>query len=137
MIAKQEILARFSKVYKSGDDEYQCLCPSHDDRNASLGLKFKEDKMILNCFAGCSMQDILDAIGLSWGDVMPDSKPNEYKHEKMRFNPYAVIKASKQDILFIAVCSAHVAAGNALEKNDREKLFQITERLRELYDNIK
>ena len=52
MIAKEEILARFSKVYKSGEGEYQCLCPSHNDRTASLGLKFKEDKMILNV-KGC------------------------------------------------------------------------------------
>ena len=46
MIAREEILAKFKKVYKSGEGEYQCLCPSHDDNNASLGLKFKEDKMI-------------------------------------------------------------------------------------------
>ena len=54
MLEKAEILSRFEKVYKSGEDEYQCLCPAHNDTSASLGLKFKEDKLIGNCFAGCS-----------------------------------------------------------------------------------
>lgn len=136
MIAREEILARFSKVYKSGEGEYQCLCPSHNDRTASLGLKFKEDKMILNCFAGCSMEDIIGAVGLSWADVMPNSIDTEYKPEK-RFNPYSVLKATRQDLLFIAVCAGHVASGKVLDKEDSEKLFNITGRLRDVYDYTK
>ncbi len=136
MIAKEEILARFSKVYKSGEGEYQCLCPSHNDRTASLGLKFKEDKMILNCFAGCSMEDIIGAVGLSWADVMPNNVDTEYKPEK-RFNPYSVLKATRQDLLFIAVCAGHVASGKELDKEDSEKLFNITGRLRDVYDYTK
>jgi len=136
MIAREEILARFSKVYRSGEGEYQCLCPSHNDRTASLGLKFKEDKMILNCFAGCSMEDIIGSVGLSWADVMPNSIDTEYKPEK-RFNPYSVLKATRQDLLFIAVCAGHVASGKALDKEDSEKLFNITGRLRDVYDYTK
>ena len=136
MIAREELLARFSKVYRSGEGEYQCLCPSHNDRTASLGLKFKEDKMILNCFAGCSMEDIIGSVGLSWADVMPNSIDTEYKPEK-RFNPYSVLKATRQDLLFIAVCAGHVASGKALDKEDSEKLFNITGRLRDVYDYTK
>ena len=138
MIPIPEILGRFKKVYRSGEGEYQCLCPSHDDSNASLGLKFKEDKMILNCFAGCDMHSILDSVGLTWSDVMPDSLDSTQRTQgKMKFNPYAVLKAIKDDVLFMALCSNTLSKSNPLEESDKEKLFEVTARLRRLYDNIK
>ena len=62
MINKSEILARFSKVYQSGTDQYQCLCPVHNDKNASLGIKFQDDKVVMHCFAGCQTEDILKSM---------------------------------------------------------------------------
>ena len=138
MIAKEEILARFSKVYKSGEGEYQCLCPSHDDSTASLGLKFVEDKMILNCFAGCNMEAILGAAGLSWSDVMPNSIDNEWKPKtKIKFNPYSIIKACRDDFLFVAMCAASIRMSEKLATPDLDKLFDLTRKYREIYDNIK
>jgi len=136
MIPIPEILSRFSKVYKSGEGEYQCLCPSHDDSTASLGLKFKEDKMILNCFAGCSMESILQASGLDWGDVMPDSRDDDAKGS-MKFNPYAVLKATRNDVLFVALCASQVSNSSPLEDSDKQKLLEVTSRLRGLYNDIK
>jgi|TARA_R110002012_G_C11396874_1_gene585241 hypothetical protein len=139
MIAREEILAKFKKVYKSGEGEYQCLCPSHDDNNASLGLKFKEDKMILNCFAGCSMQSILDSVGLTWNDVMPNTRDIKYKpNSRIKFsNPYSILKATRDDLLFVAVCSSNIRKGIQLADSDNKKLFEITGRLRGLYDDIR
>lgn len=138
MIERGEILARFDKVYKSGEGEYQCLCPSHDDRSASLGLKFKEDKLIGNCFAGCSWEDVLGAAGLSWEDVMPTRIDNEWKpRNRIKFNPYGVLKAIKDDVLFIALCSKALNDGEALEEEDRQKLFKLTGKLKGIYDNIR
>ncbi len=34
-----EILSRFQKVYKSGNDQWQCLCPVHEDKSPSVGIK--------------------------------------------------------------------------------------------------
>ena len=139
MIEKERILARFEKVYKSGDGEYQCLCPSHNDKNASLGLKFKEDKMILNCFAGCSMEQILNDSGLTWNDVMPDTLDTEFKPKtRIRFsNPYGVLKATRDDLLFVALCSSSIRKGEKLIDSDNNKLFEITQRLKGIYNDIK
>lgn len=136
MIAKEEILARFSKVYRSGDDQYQCLCPSHKDRTASLGIKFDNDKIVMNCFAGCSLEGILKAVNLSWNDIMPNALDTEYKPNR-KFNPYAVMKATRDELLFTALCANAVSHGMKLEASDKDKLFEITGRLRELYDYTK
>ena len=41
------------------DGSYNCLCPCHDDRNPSLNVALKEDKILLHCFAGCNNADII------------------------------------------------------------------------------
>jgi hypothetical protein len=138
MIEQSEILARFSKVYQSGVDEYSCLCPSHNDRNASLGLKFVDDKMIFNCFAGCNPQDILEAVGLTWNDVMPNNLDTEWKPKsRIKFNPFAVMKGLREDYLFIALSAKELERGNTLAGEDVERLHNIARKHKEIYEYLK
>lgn len=46
------------------------LCPSHSDTTASLSYKEGEDgRALLYCHAGCSIDDIVEALGLSLSDL--------------------------------------------------------------------
>ncbi len=49
------------------------LCPVHADTNASLGIKEdpKSGKAVVKCFAGCSDEDVLKALGLDVRDLFP------------------------------------------------------------------
>lgn len=44
-------------------------CPAHDDRKPSLGLSDGDGKVLLICRAGCTTEQILGALGLSWVDL--------------------------------------------------------------------
>lgn len=51
-------------------NDYQCLCPSHDDRNPSLSVTEKPDGTVLvHCFAGCQPKDIVAALGMTMKDL--------------------------------------------------------------------
>ena len=44
---------------------WQALCPAHDDRNPSLSIADNgEGQVLVTCFAGCTFDAILDALGL-------------------------------------------------------------------------
>lgn len=67
-----QFLQRFDSVKqtKKGAD---VRCPAHADTKPSLGIAEGHDgRILLNCWAGCSPQAILDAMGLSWSDLFPD-----------------------------------------------------------------
>jgi len=138
MIQREQILSRFKKVYASTNDnsQYQCLCPSHDDKTASLGIKFDGDKVVINCFGGCETGDVIQAAGLSWSDIMPNSVDNDYKPNR-RFNPFAVLKAISNDVLFLCLCASSLKKKIPLMDSDYEKLLEMTSRLRGIYDDIK
>ena len=48
---------------KAGDG-YKARCPCHDDKNPSLSVKMN-GRLLLHCFAGCSYERIVAALGLT------------------------------------------------------------------------
>lgn len=78
------LLNRLENVRKSGNGEYMCRCPAHEDRRSSLAVKESDSGSILiNCFAGCGALEILGAIGLDWADLYPD-KDETHKPTRAR-----------------------------------------------------
>ncbi len=52
---------------------HMALCPAHEDRQPSLSIGEGADgKALLKCHAGCTVTDVLDAIGLSKTDLFSE-----------------------------------------------------------------
>lgn len=63
--ALERILFRLKSVKKTGPG-FTARCPAHEDREASLSVKEGSDgRVLLKCFAGCSVEDIVSSLGLS------------------------------------------------------------------------
>jgi len=67
---------------------------------------------------------------------MPDSVDNDYRPNK-RFNPFAVLKSIKNDVLFLYLCANELKQNKPLQESDQQKLLDLTGRLRGIYDDIK
>lgn len=77
------ILQKFEKVKQRNDHQWQALCPVHDDKKLSLSIEETEEKILLNCHAGCENRDIIESIGLKLCDLF---KKNWNKEEKSQSN---------------------------------------------------
>jgi hypothetical protein len=65
-----DFLGRLEKVSGNGDGQYKACCPAHDDQSPSMSVKATDDGTILvNCFAGCSTDEIVAALGLTTADL--------------------------------------------------------------------
>lgn len=52
---------------------WRAHCPAHDDRNPSLSVSIGDNgTWLVNCFAGCSVEDVVEALGLTMADLFPD-----------------------------------------------------------------
>ncbi len=51
------------------------FCPAHNDqRNQSLSIGVgNKGVLLINCFAGCETSDVLNAIGMKFRDLYPES----------------------------------------------------------------
>lgn len=74
----RNVLDRLKRVKRSGAG-WSALCPAHEDRSASLTVGIgAEDKILLNCHAGCTTPEIVGALGLLMSDLFKES-PKEKK----------------------------------------------------------
>lgn len=82
-----DILSRLEGV-KGGGGQYSARCPAHDDKRASLSVSTGQDgRILLHCHAGCTVPEILEAMGMKEADLFPDNtqkapcKPKEARRE--------------------------------------------------------
>lgn len=54
---------------------YKTLCPAHNDKSPSLSIKQVENgKILIKCFANCSLGEICAAIGINVSQLFPKVK---------------------------------------------------------------
>lgn len=64
---------------KPGGNGYVARCPSHEDREASLGVTESDGKILVSCYAGCQTEDVLHELDLTFSDLYV--KPRSSKRE--------------------------------------------------------
>jgi hypothetical protein len=69
----QTFLSRLQKVKQRGDS-WAASCPGHEDTKQSLSVSLKDNKILLHCFAGCSIDAILQSLDLKKKDLFTESK---------------------------------------------------------------
>lgn len=67
--SKHEFLTLLNKVTQAAPNQFMACCPAHNDSNPSLSIKFDNGKILLHCFADCSLNDVLNSLGISESDL--------------------------------------------------------------------
>ena len=79
----EELLTKLDRVRGSGS-QYMACCPAHDDRSPSLAIKEVDGKILMNCMAGCNIQEITSAMGIQLKDLFADSSYTTEQRKKYR-----------------------------------------------------
>ena len=66
--------------------QYSGLCPAHNDRSPSLSLTLTEDRILIKCHSGCSINEICSGFGIKKSDLFrrceTDTKTNSNARKK-------------------------------------------------------
>ena len=134
------LLSRLSKV-KGRIGSWVACCPAHQDRNPSMTIRETEDgKILLHCFAGCSVAEIAGAVGFDLSDLFPPKEgydPNSRRANRARFMATDLLKVINHEATIVAVCAATIAAGRVLSPEDHERLRLATSRINEAMEHAR
>ena len=73
--ALEQVLSQLKGV-RTSMRGWRACCPAHADRKPSLSIGLGEhEQVLLKCFAGCSLERIVEAMGLTMTDLFPDVTP--------------------------------------------------------------
>jgi putative DNA primase/helicase len=71
-VTAEEFVSRLGLVKRSGNG-WMARCPAHEDRHASLAIGEGDDgRVLVNCHAGCTAEQIVAAMGIAMRDLFPD-----------------------------------------------------------------
>lgn len=129
----QMLLDRLERVQKYGKG-WRAKCPAHSGKGGnSLSVAIGDDgRVLIHCFGGCDVKEVLDAVHLEVADLFPQRLTHNATPEERR----AIRQQAKQaqwaaalDVLEFEARVVMIAVGDMVQKGgdifDREDLDRL------------
>ena len=115
-----EILSRLKGV-RHARQGWIAQCPAHEDRNPSFSIREGEGKILLHCFAGCTVEAICVALEIKTSDLFGvpgtiQSKPRVVRDAEQQIADLRSRLTPRERVLPVTVVyceSANLGAGSA------------------------
>ena len=132
----EALLSRLDRVHRSGQG-WRADCPNGHKTHGTLSLAQGDDgRLLLHCFAGCSTADVLGALGLTLGDVMPerlrDESPEGRRTARERFRLASMTAAAgviEREARIVHLAGCDLLRGEVLDAADVQRLGEAVERI--------
>jgi hypothetical protein len=129
-MSADKLLSRVDRVRPRGAGRWIARCPAHEDRSPSLSVHETDDgRVLVHCFAGCSVDSVVGAVGLDLKDLFPPRPIEHAKRERRPFSPGDVLACVIEEARIIAVAAANLRQGVPLNDDDYQRLMLAAERL--------
>ena len=127
----EALIDRLECARRTGPGQWVANCPAHDDRRPSLAIRELDDgRVLLHCFGGCAVADVLHSLGLDFAALFPSGASlNHIPPERRPFPAMDVLRCGTFEVLIAAVAAANLAKGIELSHLDRERLLLAADRL--------
>lgn len=119
------ILTRLDKLRRTGEGRWIACCPAHSDTSPSLSVRELPDgRVLLHCFGGCDVHQVVAALGLDLADLYPSAVDDRHRTPRER-NPFSAGDALRliDYETTTAVTLIVVAAHDELSAEQRTALF--------------
>jgi hypothetical protein len=127
------LIEHLDGVRATGDGRWIARCPAHDDSHPSLSVRELADgRVLVHCFGGCSVEDVLQAAGVTFESLFP-ARP--IAHGATERRPFPAIDALRC-IAFEALVVLTSAAGvkESLDTPARDRLSLASSRIQAALD---
>lgn len=137
----ERLLARLDRVRQRGADQWSARCPAHDDRGPSLSIREVDgERVLLRCFAGCTVEQIVGAIGLELSDLFPTRPAPGGGHRPPRrrhlLSASQALELLVDEASLVAVAAVNIAHGVTLSDTDRARVMQAAGRIAYLHQEV-
>lgn len=117
------ILTHLEKVRDHGGGQFTALCPAHEDKSPSLSVKVDTDGFtLLHCFAGCTPEEVVNAVGMELRDLYPETEIPLYRKTRPRWDYKALLHLLKHEAMLVATVASDVRENRRVSDNDWEAL---------------
>ena len=118
------LLNQLDHVKQTGQGKWLASCPAHSDKSPSLAIKETADgKILLHCFVGCQVSEIVAAIGLELSDLMPANPSYQKGTKPPRFNKYELFDRLAFEAIILSLAIRQLLAKEDLSQDDLSRVL--------------
>lgn len=125
------LLSQLEGVKRTGSGRWLARCPAHPDKHPSLAIRKLDDgRILVHDFAGCTVESVLSAAGLTFADLYPP-RPigHDCKPERRPFPAADVLECVAFESLLVALAARDIVNGKAISDSDRSRIMLAASRL--------
>ena len=124
------LLDQLLKVKSTRNGCWMACCPAHEDKSPSLSIRELDDgRILIKCFAGCSTEEVLSSVGLSFDSLYPPKEIHYAKPERRPFPAVDILRAIRNEILIVFFTAKTILNGEAISPVDNQRLLLATSRI--------
>jgi hypothetical protein len=128
--AAAKLLNRLELVRQTGPHRWSGRCPAHADRTPSLSVRELEDsRVLLHCFAGCEVGDVLAALGLELSDLFEKPLGHSLVPFHSRIPAHDLLAIVSEEVSVVAIVAADLLANRKIDEADWQRLAQAAARI--------
>lgn len=116
------ILPHLRKVKKTATGYIAC-CPAHEDKSPSMTMTERDGVVLMHCFAGCGIDEIMGAIGVDPAELFPPRESSGKGRRKAAFNAHDVLQSLATELTIVTIYSGDVKRGKEVSENDRARFL--------------
>lgn len=131
-MSADSLLSLLDGVKRTGQGKWLAKCPSHEDRTASLSVRELDDgRILIHCFAGCGVHEVVGSIGLRIDDLFPPREDSKHftKGERRPFPAADILRAIAFESTLVLIAAADLLAGQPFNETDRARLALAVSRI--------
>lgn len=120
------LLSHLDRVKRTGNSTWLARCPAHQDRSPSLSIREADDKVLIHCHAGCSVHEVVAAVGLEISDLFPPRPVDPSQVGKPMRRPFPCADAFRAvafEATIVALAGAAIIAGEPFSQFDKDRLL--------------
>ncbi len=120
-LSAKEFSLLCNKGRRIKDGHYTACCPAHDDSSPSMNIQDTEDKLLVHCYAGCTVEEICESLNIKMTDLFASDKeftPTRYKESEEEF-----------DRAMVMIFEEHRKNGSSFSESDEETYIKSKLRL--------
>ncbi|WP_262965835.1 DNA primase [Methylobacter psychrophilus] len=118
------LLSKLDKVKPIGNGKWLALCPAHPDKSPSLAIKQADNgKILIHCFAGCQVTDIVAAVGMELSDLMPENLTYQKGSRPPKFNKYELFDRLVFESVILSMGIRQLLAKEDLSTEDLSRVL--------------
>lgn len=136
--SSEELLSRLEGVRSRGAGQWSARCPAHDDRSPSLSVRETSDgRLLLHCFGGCPIDEVVGAVGLELASLFPRSEGGAPVQRRGLLTASQALEVLHFESLLAWTAAKNLANGYTLTADDLGRLDIAVRRIGAIAHEVK